>query len=416
MVQAYLQHFKSLSPNVKLFLIGNALQGVGLSIYSLLFNLYLKELGFGESTIGSLISTTSLGISLMALPAAFILDKMHVKHLVMTGMLLSSTFFCIQIFAVDEASLFTFGLLASMFLALFNISVAPFFLRNSTPQARVHLFSLNSSLSMMAHLVGYLIGGFLPEIISGMRGDLSRLEVYRAAIMLALVVVLLSNLIFMQIQKVAVPKSRGKALAGLRDKDWRVLGKLILPKLCFAAGAGLIIPFMNLYLKDKFLLSTEMIGSAYALLQFFIFVGIFIAPSLIRRTSHLKFIMLTTALSIPFMVAMGLAGNLGIVLSCFFMRGMLMNMAGPISSMIEMERVRESDCVFASAVILFSYNIVYTFSTRLGGILIEKFSFGPTFYASAAFYALATLLYYRFFKSFDSSPRVEKCVVESEAA
>jgi MFS family permease len=401
MVQAYFHHFQSFSRNVKLFLIGNAFQGLGLSIYSLLFNLYLKELGFGESTIGGLISTGSLGISLMALPAAFIMEKMHVKHLVMTGMLLSSIFYSLQIFTIDESSLFTFGLLAAMFLALFNISVAPFYLRNSTPMMRVHLFSLNSSLSMMSHLVGYLVGGFLPELITRLAPELSRIEVFRSSIILALGIVLLSNLIFMQIQKVPIPKSRGKLLGGLRDKDWRVLFKLIMPKLCFAGGAGLIIPFMNLYLKEKFQLSTQMIGVSYAMLQFFIFVGIFIAPSIIRRTSNLTFILITTALSIPFMVAMGLTGNVAVVLSCFFLRGMLMNMAGPISSMIEMERVREQDCVFASAVILFSYNIVYTFSTRIGGLLIEHYSFGPTFYLSGALYALATFLYYRFFKSFE---------------
>ena len=45
MVRGYHIHFKQLSSNVKIFLAGNAIQGVGLSIYTLLFNLYLKELG-----------------------------------------------------------------------------------------------------------------------------------------------------------------------------------------------------------------------------------------------------------------------------------------------------------------------------------------------------------------------------------
>jgi MFS family permease len=416
MVQAYLTHFQNFSKNVKIFLLGNALQSVGLSIYGLLFNLYLKELGYGESVIGGLISTTSLGISLMALPAAVIMERMHVKHLVMAGMLFSSVFYFLQIFTTDEASLFTFGLLASMFLALFNISVAPFYLRNSSPKVRVHLFSLNSSMSMMAHLGGYLIGGFLPKLFSLVQPSWSMLEIYRTSIVLALGVVLLSNLLFMRIQKVPIPRATTSFLHGLREKDWMVLGKLILPKLCFAGGAGLIIPFMNIYLKEKFELSTQMIGLAYALLQFFIFVGIFIAPSIIRRTSNLKFILITTALSIPFMVLMGVTGNVGVVLSCFFMRGMLMNMAAPISSMIEMERVKEGDCVFASAIILFAYNLVYTFSTRVGGALIEEFSFGPTFYISAGFYALATVLYFRFFKSFDASEVRTKPLEVEEAA
>jgi predicted MFS family arabinose efflux permease len=417
MVRSYLTHFQQLSSNVKLFLAGNAIQGVGLSVYGLLFNLYLKELGYGETAIGGLISTTSLGISMMAIPAALIIEKFHVKHLVVTGMLLSSIFYFVQVLNVGESALFTFGLLASMFQALFNISTAPFYLRNSTPEVRMHLFTTNSSINILAHFSGYMLGGYLPEIIRSLNPDLSRIEIFRFAIMGALSLVLLSNLMFMQIKRVSVPKVRKRIFDGLKEKEWRILGRLILPKLCFAFGGGLIIPFMNLYLKEKFDLSTKMIGVSYALLQLFIFMGIFITPALVRKSTNLKFIVVTSAMSIPFMLMMGITGSVGLVLSCFFLRGMLMNMSSPITSMFEMEHVREKECVFASAVIMFSYHLVYTFSTRLGGQLIESYSFGPTFYVAAFFYGLAGVLYYKFFRKEEHAKVMEfKPVVESEAA
>lgn len=401
MVSVYRTFFQHLSSNVKLFLVGNAIQGMGLSIYSLLFNLYLKELGLGESAIGNLISTTSLGISLMAIPAAFIVEKFHVKHLVVTGLLCSSVFYFMQILNVDQGSLFAFGLLASMFQALFNISVSPFYLRNSSPEQRVHLFTLNSGLNMGAHLIGYLIGGFLPDLVDFIHPSLNQIEVYRTSIIVALSIVFASNLMFLRIKRVPIPKVKKRLFEGLREKDWNILAKLILPKLCFAFGGGLIVPFMNIYLKEKFQLGPEMIGVAYATLQLFIFSGIFLTPTIVKRTSQLRFIMFSATLSIPFMIAMGLTGNITLVLSCFFMRGMLMNMSSPITSMFEMERVREKECVFASAIILFFYHMVYTTSTRLGGYLIEAYDFGPTFYMAGAFYGLAVVLYYRFFKQED---------------
>lgn len=411
MVRGYQAHFCQLPKNVKLFLIGNAIQGMGMSIYGLLFNLYLKELGFGESSIGSLISTTSLGISLMAIPAAFIIEKFHVKHLVISGLLLSTLFYSMQILNTDVGPLFAFGLLASMFQALYNISISPFYLRNSKREQRVHLFTMNTSMNMIAHLLGYLIGGCLPDVI-GTLIPMGRIELFRTSIILALMVVFSSNIIFYQIKRVPIPKLNKRMFEGVREKDWIILGKLILPKLCFAFGGGLIVPFMNLYMKDKFSLSTEMIGVAYATLQFFIFLGVFITPAIIKKTTQLRFIVLTGLLSIPFMVSMGLSGNIHIVLSCFFMRGMLMNMSGPITSMFEMEHVREKECVFASATILFFYHLVYTTSTRLGGYLIETFSFGPTFYVAGSFYGLAIILYYRFFKKEDEE-RVAELQVEA---
>ena len=401
MVRTYQAHFSQLSTNVKLFLIGNAVQGMGLSIYGLLFNLYLKELGFGESSIGSLISTTSLGISLMAIPAALIIDKFHVKHLVITGLFLSALFYSMQVMNVDEGSLFAFGLLASMFQALFNISVSPFYLRNSTPTQRVHLFTMNSSFNMIAQLIGYLVGGYLPDVVALAAPSMSRIELFRSSMQVALGLVFASNIMFLKIKRVPIPKVKKSLFEGLREKEWNILARLITPKLCFAFGGGLIVPFMNLYMKEKFQLSTEMIGVAYALLQFFIFMGIFITPAIIKKTTQLRFIVLTGLLSIPFMVAMGLTGNITLVLSCFFMRGMLMNMSGPITSMFEMEHVKEKECVFASATILFFYHLVYTSSTRLGGYMIENYSFGPTFYVAGAFYAMAIVLYYRFFKQED---------------
>lgn len=399
MVGVYRSHFKLLSPNVKIFLLGNAIQGIGMSIYTLLFNLYLKELGYGESAIGGLISTTSLGIAMTAIPAAFIIEKFHTKHLVVAGMAAASGFFFLQVLNTSETALFTFGLLASMFQALFNISISPFYLRNSTKEVRTSLFAMNSSINMFAHFVGYLLGGYLPAVMKWIFPEIARVDHFRYTMILSISIVILSNLAFMQIKKVPIPRIKRRLFEGVREKEWRVIGKLMIPKACFAFGGGLIVPFMNLYLKEKFGFSSKSIGVSYAILQFFIFLGIFLSPILVKRTTHLKFIMTTSFFSIPFMVAMGLTGNVFLVLTCFVMRGMLMNMSSPITSMFEMERVRERECVFASAIILFGYHMVYTFSTRLGGFLIEKYSFGPTFYIAAGFYVLAVYLYHRFFKS-----------------
>src|SRR3954471_11674833 len=98
MVRVYLKHFRQFSLNVKLFLIGNAINGMGMSIHGLLFSLYLKELGYGETIIGNLISTASLGISIMAIPASLIIERFHVKHLVISGMAFCSLFYFVQIF------------------------------------------------------------------------------------------------------------------------------------------------------------------------------------------------------------------------------------------------------------------------------------------------------------------------------
>ena len=397
MVEAYRRHIRQFPQNVKTFLLGNFIQAFGLSVYSLLFNLFLKELGYGESMIGHLISTTTLGITLMSFPAAMIMEKFHVKHLVMTGTLVSSFFYVLQVFSTTTGAIFGFGLVASMFLALFNISVSPFYLRNSTPQMRMHLFSLNSAAVMFANFLGYLVGGYLPKLTQTINPDLSSIDNFRFSIAASLCVVFSSSLIFSRIKRVPIPQVRRSMMNHLKDKDWKMIFKLVSPKLFYAFGGGLIIPFINLYLKERFLLSTQMIGLAYATLQLFIFLGVFMTPTLVKRMPPLMFILFTALSSIPFMVTMAISGSIGMVLGAFIMRGMLMNMSTPVTSIFEMEHVKEQECVFASALILFFYNLVYTSTTRLGGYLIEKYSFGPTFYIAALCYLGAIICYYKFF-------------------
>lgn len=145
MFEGYISSFRLLSSNVRFFLAGNTIQAFGLAIYTLLFNLYLKELNFGEASIGNLISTSSLGIAMIAIPASLVIERFHVKHLVMLGMFAASLLYIIQVQFTTEIALFSFGLLASMFQALFNISVSPFYLRNSTTLVRMHLFTINSA-------------------------------------------------------------------------------------------------------------------------------------------------------------------------------------------------------------------------------------------------------------------------------
>ena len=417
MVSGYYQNLKLFSRNVKIFLLGNAIQGMGLSIYSLLFNLYLKELGFKESAIGGLISTTSLGISFMAIPAALIIERFHVKHLVLTGMSLASFFYFIQIHQITEGSLFFFGLMASMFQALFNISVSPFYLRNSTKKMRVQLFTLNSGLNIFAHLIGYLIGGFIPQLFSLVFKEAQMVELYRYSLLAAITIVASSNFIFLRIKRVPVPViARKKIFEELKAKEWALIFKLALPKLLLAFGGGMVIPFMNIYLKDKFHFSTEKIGASYAMLQFFIFVGILISPYIVKKMHQLKFMMMSSLLSVPFMISMGVTPYAPFVLACFFLRGMLMNMSSPITNVFEMEKVKEHECAFASAVLLFSYHFVYSLSTRIGGGLIEMYSFGPTFYIGAFFYALSSFSYYHFFKQDLTSQESEQKFKEVSAA
>jgi MFS family permease len=398
MLGRFTHHFQALSPNFRLFLLGHGIQAFGHAVYALLFNLFLREAGMKEGVMGSLASTTSMGIALMAFPAAFILERFAVKPMLIAGMCLSATFYLLQTQS-NSVEMFTFfGLLGSMGLALFSISIPPFIYRNTPPAQRVFAFTLNSATSMGAQLVGFMVGGVFPEILLGLGATTLPLEAFRWSMGAALAVTFTAGIPYSRIVRVPVPKLKRSFFGELREKDWKTIGGLLAPKACIAVGAGMIIPFMNVYLSKKFTLGSAAIGVCFGVLQLFMFVGIFLSPLVVRRMDRLRFILVTAFLSVPFMLTMAFASSVSIVLGSFFLRGMLMNMSGPVTSLFEMERVREKECLFASSMLIFCYNTAWTFSTQIGGWIIETHGFRTSFIVASVFYLAAVVCYWRFFR------------------
>lgn len=398
MVRHYHHHFKSLPANLKLFLIGHGLQAFGTSIHALLFNLFLGEAGLKEGAMGSLAATTSMGIALVAFPAAFILERFSVKPLIILGTVLCSFFYILQVQSSALETYTMFGLMGSMGLALFNVSTAPFIYRHTPQDMRVYAFTLNAAASMGAQLVGFMIGGYLPDLIQLVTSELPRLEAYRWAMTGALGLSFSSLAFYARIIRAPIPRVKRNFFGDLKDKDWRTLGTLIAPKVCLALGAGMIIPFINVYLSSRFQLKSSAIGVCFGVLQLFMFMGIFITPVLVKRFDRLKFIIMSAALSIPFMLIMAFTTSVPIVLGSFFLRGMLMNMSGPMTSLFEMERVKEKECLFASSMLIFCYNTAWTFSTQVGGWVIETHGFRTSFVVAAVLYLAAVGCYFRFFR------------------
>ena len=94
----------------------------------------------------------------------------------------------------------------------------------------------------------------------------------------------------------------------LRTKG-RLFFRLVFPSFLVGLGAGLIIPFLNLYFRDRFNLSTQTIGIYYAMVQASMIVGVLFGPELARRYGMVRTIVISELASLPFM-AMTAEGNM----------------------------------------------------------------------------------------------------------
>jgi predicted MFS family arabinose efflux permease len=251
---------------------------------------------------------------------------------------------------------------------------------------------------MAAQLLGYTLGGKLPEVLLALGWAGNNLEAYRTAMAMALGCNFFALIPLAGILRAPIPRVKRAFFGELREKDWRTLGKLLAPKALIAIGAGMIIPFMNVYLVKRFNLGSAAIGACFGVMQLCTFAGVVLGPLLVRRVERLRFIVTTALLSVPFMLAMAFSSSVVVVLGSFFLRNTLMNMSAPVSSLFEMERVREKDCLFASSMLIFCYNTAWTFSTQVGGWVIENHGFQTSFVGAAVFYVAAVGCYWHFFR------------------
>jgi len=400
MLTEYRKNLKKITFNAKLFLLGGIFNGLGMAVFALLFNLYLEEYGFSKTDIGRILSLGSLGATVVAIPAALIIERTHVKKILFWSTILATFAFLGQIYFKTLPLLFLFGFLGNVFISVYRIAVAPFFMRNSNKSERIYLFSINAAFGMLSSLLGAMIGGWLPDFFRKFHLAPNLGVAYEMALYVGIVASALAIIPFFFITQKDIPSERTDFISKIKSYDWKIIGRLMVPKMLIGMGAGLVIPFMNLYFKNVFNLETSQIGYYFSILQVFMFVGMMAAPVISRKFSMLNFIVWTELISVPFMLILALTDNLCLAVGAFILRGMLMNMSTPVASNLEMEIVKEEDQPLTNAISSLAWNGAWTISANFGGAIIEKYSFQYSFYVTIVLYICSAATYYLFLKSY----------------
>jgi MFS family permease len=160
-------------------------------------------------------------------------------------------------------------------------------------------------------------------------------------------------------------------------------------------GAGMTIPFLNLYFKTRFEMSSNNIGMLFALAQLFTIGGALIAPMLARRFGKIMSVILSQIFSLPFLFILGMSHYLPLAIIAFLIRNALMNMSAPISSNYSMESVHPDDRSITSGLLSLAWLFTWGITANIGGYFIENFGYELPFAFTMLFYILSSYLYYK---------------------
>ena len=396
----YINHIRLFKRNARLYLLTVLVTGVAMGVYRLLFNFYVLSLGYDEAALGNLITTTQMTALLLALPMGYIVDRFGRKSALITrSLLLVGSVLGIALFP-SLLVFFAMNVVLGIVRSLSAVATAPFLMENSAEEERTYLFSFTSGLQMGSVFVGNWLGGYLPSWLGKLRGfDPTSSSAYGVSLFAISITAILGVIPLLLIKPVKLKGRKEKNFSPMefaRDHP-KLLGKILIPTLFISIGAGLFIPFMNVFFRVVHGQTDQVIGTLFAWGSLAMGIGLIIAPPIADRLGKIQLVMVTQGLAIPFMILLGFSPWFGWSSVAYFIRMALMNMSNPIYQTFIMEQVDSTSRATVASLYSMVWSFGRAFSPSISGWLQVAYGFDPVFGGAVVLYAIAIILYWAFF-------------------
>jgi MFS family permease len=419
----YAQQFKRFQRNARLYLISNALSGVTAGILLVLYNLYLVSLGYHTDFVGAVLFAGTIGAGLAIFPAGVCVDRFSGKVVLIGSSALIGVAGVGQILFRQPLPLLISAFVAGVGIAFLLVVNAPFLTINSTPEERPHLFSMNISLGLVTLVLGEVLGGALPAWFRSMPWLMAPLppwaasllasqpdpRSYQLALLFAGVIAAPSFIPLFMLRAGGVDEGRGR----LHHPQSNILQRhtpsisftlsrlnillrtpfffLMLIYIFTGLGAGLFIPYFNIYFVQHLKASPSLFGLIDGGANAITALLTLIAPLLAKRLGRINTITLTRLASIPLLLTIGLTGILPLAAFLYLFRQGSMDMSAGILQVYSMEAVSERYRGLANSSYQVSFQVPLAIATPIGGLIITYIGYPPIFLLGAFCYILAII-------------------------
>jgi MFS family permease len=399
-LRTYLARVKAFSPNARKYLLGIMLYGAAIGIFQLLFNFYVLSLGYNEAVLGNLVTARSATTLIVALPVGYLADRIGKKLAFVIGQGAVGAAILLMILFPSLPMFLLMNIVIGFAQSLAAVAMGPFLMENSGEVERTYLFSFSSGLRMTAVSIGEWVGGFLPTWIGKDLGALpTSAQAYSGALALVTIGVAFSLIpvfLIRQQERTRSDRAPFAPLSYMRRNPGK-LTRLILPLLLTSIGAGMIMPFMNVFFRNVHQLSDASIGVLFAWGSLAMGIGLLLAPALAERFGKIEVVVATQGLSIPFLALLGFSPLFPVAAAAYYLRLVLMNMSGPVYTTFTMEHVEPESRAMVASLSTMASNFGWAFSPTLSGYFQVNYGFGPSFGVTILFYIVSVVMYYLWF-------------------
>jgi len=429
----FFSSLRALSRDAKLYLLSNVMQATSVGALAILYTLFLTALGYDAQLIGALAVIGTLGGALGLIPSGALLDRVGWRSTLLFSNALGGAAILTQLLVPQRPVLYVTTFLVGVSVAMTIVVNAPLLAGASTPAERTTLFGVNNALNFLAGVLGTLLGGFLPGWLrlpavqnSALFTALSPLLVadptarsYQAALLIvgALAIPSLIPIILMRDERTraaSAPQPPREPNAALpTEVGWSArarfltnegkqiargpIGRFSASQLFIGLGAGLFFPFLSIYFVNELGATTAQFGVLSSVQTVLLAGAALLSAPLAARFGKLRLAIVAQALSLPFLIALGVTPLLGVAAVAFLLRASLMNLGAPGLQAFYMEAVPEGKRGLASSVYNGAWQGAWALGALIGGTLISLAGYGSVFLVAAVCYAASILLLARWF-------------------
>ncbi|PKL50017.1 MAG: hypothetical protein CVV42_04975 [Candidatus Riflebacteria bacterium HGW-Riflebacteria-2] len=391
--------------SVRRLFAAQAMFGIGMGVFSVLLNLYLRSIGFSEEMIGRLLAFQSLCAAIASIPMGMLADRTTRRTTYLLGLVLLGSGLSTLASSRELNYLIAAVLLAGTGNGAMMVSVQPYLQENSRRRQRPYIFSVSFTLMWVTSILAGFIAGWLPRLFAWINPALADVEADRLQYSLWI------GVFFTFIALIPAQGMSGRAKSekpltaeslensekACASNPWKLIARFSLCNALIGFGAGMIVPYFNLYFRDWVGASIPQIGMVFAMGQFGTALGSISSPFLAKRIGLIKGVAVSQLCSLPFMLLMAWQHELWLCSLCFIFRGAFMNMCTPMRQETTMEIVPQRHRARASAAESMSWNLAWATAMFFSGGIIRDYGYDTSLYIAFACYFVSAALYYHFF-------------------
>jgi MFS family permease len=371
---------------VILFIIATALIDMGVyGLMDVFLNFFYRSIEFDLETISVINGSQRLGALLFSLPAGLIVTRLGARRTLMIAAVMITVGMVGMTLGEGFAWQYAMRVLMGAGYTTVFIAGIPMVGTLVSSEQYTSVFSLQFIIVASGISISNTVGGSLPGLLSSLLPALGGAEsqgAYAASLHVAaaLVAASLIPLVMLPEAKPVAPSSQARPHT---LTPWVPILLMSLPMLIFGIGAGLTIPYYNLFFRDTFGLPDDVIGQIFSLgslAMLLLSLGVPYTARRLGQTNALVAAMIATTVAF-FLLSLPLGIAFSVVAYALALG--LRNTMSPLYNPLLLDHVRKAHVGMVSSISTAAWSLGFFGITLFAGGWVEQFGYAFLFQVTA---------------------------------